>query len=83
MTATSPLPVAMPIRIARPWKRISAPRREQEDPQERVAEVRAEDRVGRDPGGIVVGDAGEEPGPTIAMSASSVRARARLAQIAA
>ena len=36
--------------------------REDEDPEELVAVTGAEDRVRRDPGGVVVGEAREDPG---------------------
>ena len=38
-------------------------RRGQQRPKESVAEVGAEDRVGGDPGRVVVGKAGQDPGP--------------------
>jgi hypothetical protein len=37
--------------------------REQQHPEQSVAEVGAEDRIGRDPGRVVVGEAGEHAGP--------------------
>ena len=44
---------------------------EREDPQQLVAVVGAEDRVGRDARRVVVGEAGEHPGPTTSSSAAS------------
>ena len=37
--------------------------RERQDPEQLVAVLGAEDRVGGDPGRVVVGEAGEQPGP--------------------
>jgi hypothetical protein len=38
-------------------------RRQEEHPEQAIAEVGTEDRIGRDPGGVVVGEAGENAGP--------------------
>ena len=60
--ADQALPVTIPIRAPSSWKMISATVDAVDDPEQRVAVVRAEDRVGRDAGRVIVREPGEQPG---------------------
>src|SRR5881409_1495940 len=60
ITLTRPLPVAAAQPDGEVVEEDERCCRGQQRPEERVAEVGAEDRVGRDPGRVVVGKAGQD-----------------------
>ena len=57
------MPVTIPVRAASSWKTIRAIGREHQHPEEPVAVVGAQDRVGGDPRGVVVRQPREQSRP--------------------
>ncbi len=73
-----PLPVTTRMRAASSWRTMRAIVRDREDPQQAVAVVGAQDRVGGDAGEVVVGQPGKQSGPRTATSASAPARRPRI-----